>query len=151
MFDSNKDDWSQNTSVFGDKIFNKSNLIFIIEDTNNNKFGGYVSISVNKYNHWFNDSNSFVFSLKSNGRINGMKKFNIVNTTNTFRVDAKTSNSYLFIFGGGYDIRVNRSNMNGHNCKQQSFNYEGITYSLCNANSGQQNFTPKRIIVIQMK
>ena len=33
LFDSDKDDWSVNTSIFDDKIMNKNNLIFIVEDT----------------------------------------------------------------------------------------------------------------------
>ena len=29
LFDSDKDDWNQNTSVFNDKIENKNNLLFV--------------------------------------------------------------------------------------------------------------------------
>ena len=58
-----KDDWSKNTSEFGEKIINKSNLLFIIEYTNNNKFRGYVQcwsinimitskIKIHLYSHW---------------------------------------------------------------------------------------------------
>ena len=39
IFDSNKDNWSQNTSVFDDRVINKSHLIFLVEDNDNNKFG----------------------------------------------------------------------------------------------------------------
>ena len=40
---------------------NRSNLIFVVEDSNNNKFGEY-GIDEPGY------SNMFLFSLKSNGR-----------------------------------------------------------------------------------
>ena len=39
LFDSEKDDWSQDTSVFDDRVQGKSCLYFIVEDTQNNKFG----------------------------------------------------------------------------------------------------------------
>ena len=42
IFDSDIYDWSKNTSVFGEKVINKSNLLFVVEYTNNNKFRGYV-------------------------------------------------------------------------------------------------------------
>ena len=76
-----------------------------------------------------------------------MRKFNISNSSYGFAVDAKTSNSWLFLIGGGNDIRVNRKGVSGSYCNQHSFNYEGISNALC----GNYNFTPKRITVIQMK
>ena len=39
VFDSTKDNWSQNISVFNEKIQNRSNLTFIVEDEQKNKFG----------------------------------------------------------------------------------------------------------------
>ena len=50
IFDSNKDDWEENTSVFDQKIFGKEKLIFIIRDTNENVFGLYINA---KINDWF--------------------------------------------------------------------------------------------------
>ena len=54
VFDSNKDDWSQHTSVFDSRVMNKSNLMFVIEDTNNNKFGGYINSTIDKYESYIN-------------------------------------------------------------------------------------------------
>ena len=75
VFDSDKDDWSKNTSVFHTKVINKSHLIFLVEDTNNNKFGYYFNGCVNEIASQIKVPDSFLFSLKSNGRINGMMKF----------------------------------------------------------------------------
>ena len=78
IFDSNKDNWNQNTSVFDDRVKGKSNLMFVVEDINNNKFGYSLTSLMNQsLNNWTNDSNAFMFSLKSNGRVNGMYKFEI--------------------------------------------------------------------------
>ena len=155
VFDSDKDDWNYGTSVFYDKVINKNNLMIVIEDTDNNKFGGYVKETINKYNNYINDPNSFLFSMKSNGRINGMKKFKINYSQNAFYLCAKNS-SGLFGFGGGHDIFVSQKDQGGSYCKQHSFNYEGISNALCESNNynyynNQINFTPKHFIVIQMK
>ena len=43
VFDSTKDNWEKETSIFDDCIINKKQLIIIIEDTKGNKFGGYIN------------------------------------------------------------------------------------------------------------
>ena len=75
VFDSNKDNWNQNSSVFDSKLMNRSNLMFVIEDTNNNKFGGYITAKINEYDSWIYDSKAFVFSLKSNRTMDWKEMF----------------------------------------------------------------------------
>ena len=125
---------------------NRSDLVFVVEDTNNNKFGGYITSTINKYDSSITDSNAFVFSLKSNGRLKGMKKFNIIKPEKVFYLYNKSYNR-LFEIGGG-DICICKKG-SGYKpyCLQRSFNYEGISNALCNG----RYFTPKRITVIQMK
>ena len=72
VFDSNIHNWRQNTSEFDSKVFNRSNLIFVVEDESGNKFGGYVNTKIDKY-YWkeygqwkgqrITDPKAFVFSL----------------------------------------------------------------------------------------
>ena len=146
IFDSNKDDWSQNTSVFDDRVMNKSNLMFVIEDTNNNKFGGYITATINKCDNsnYIHDSNAFVFSLKSNERLNGMMKFEIKDPECGIKMYEK-SHQKLFGIGGGHDIRVcKKSYQNGGGGYQQSFNYEGHQ----NVLKGSGNYTMKIFVVI---
>ena len=38
---------------------------------------------INKYNDYINDKNSFLFLLKSNGRMNGMNRFEITSNIRT--------------------------------------------------------------------
>ncbi|BFU19989.1 trichohyalin, putative [Entamoeba histolytica] len=154
LFDSDKDDWKENTSVFDKRIMNKEHIIIIIEDSEGNKFGGYVNSKIDKcgstFNDFINDSKSFLFSLESNGRIKGMKKFDIKHTQYAF-ILFNQSYDRLFAFGLLGDIEVYKENNKTKSyCKQSSFEYEGISNALC----GKQNpeyFTPKRIIVIEMK
>ena len=151
LFDSDKDDWSQNTSVFGDKIYGKSNLMFIVEDTNNNKFGGYLTSTIDKYDDYIIDKNAFVFSLKSNGRINGTKKFDISNSCYSFKIWMKSNSEYLFKFGYE-DLGIfKKSYKNGGWTQPTSYNYEGISSALSGKNSYSTPYSMKRFIVIQMK
>ncbi|BFU20582.1 TLD, putative [Entamoeba histolytica] len=146
LFDSDIDNWNKNTSVFDQRIMNKEHIIIIIEDEEGNKFGGYVDSKIDKVG-WINDSQSFVFSLESKGRIEGMKKFDIKTPEGAFCL-FNQSHDCLFIFGFGHDIFVFKENYKTQShCNQYSFEYEGISNALC----GKYSFTPKRIIVIEMK
>ncbi|BFU21960.1 trichohyalin, putative [Entamoeba histolytica] len=149
LFDSDIDNWNIDTSVFDQRIWNKEDIIIIIEDSRGNKFGGYVNSKIDKVESYIYDSKSFLFSLESNGRIKGMKKFDIKYPEYAFILHNKSDNC-LFEFGlGGYsDIHVYKENNKTKSyCIQDSFDYKGIENALC----GKYRFTPKRIIVIEMK
>ncbi|BFU22376.1 predicted protein [Entamoeba histolytica] len=152
LFDSDIDNWNINTSIFEERIWNKKHIIIIIKDSEGNKFGGYVNSKIDKVNggYWINDSQSFVFSLESKGRLKGMKKFDIKRPEFAFYL-FNQSDDCLFAFGYYDDIVVFKENDKTRSyCKQRSFEYEGISNALC----GKQypyRFTPKRIIVIEMK
>ncbi|BFU19242.1 trichohyalin, putative [Entamoeba histolytica] len=151
LFDSDKDDWNKNTSVFDQRIKNKEHIIIIIEDSRGNRFGGYVNSKIDKYDYYIKDSKSFLFSLESKGRIEGMKKFDIKDQEFAFCLHNQ-SHDYLFVFGFGYfgDICVYKENdKKESSCKQQSFEYEGIRKALC-GKEHPKRFTPERIIVIEM-
>ncbi|BFU26664.1 predicted protein [Entamoeba histolytica] len=148
LFDSDIDNWKVGTSIFDERIMNKENIIIIIEDEEGNKFGGYVNSKINEVGDFINDSNSFLFSLESNGRNEGMKKYDIKQQQYSFKLFNQSSD-YLFGFGFG-DIRVYKENDKTESyCKQHSFSYEGISKALC-GKEYPERFTPKRIIVIEM-
>ncbi|GAB1226993.1 hypothetical protein ENUP19_0316G0013 [Entamoeba nuttalli] len=150
IFDSDIDDWKVDTSVFNQRIMNKEHIIIIIEDEEGNKFGGYINSKIDKVNEWINDSNAFVFSLESNGRLEGMMKFDIMKQQYAFYLFNQSSVG-LFEFGNGGDILAYKeNNKTTSSSKQYSFEYKGIEDTLC----GKQHpdrFTPKRFIVIEMK
>ncbi|BFU23929.1 TLD, putative [Entamoeba histolytica] len=149
LFDSDIDNWNIKTSVFGERIKNKEHIIIIIEDEEGNKFGGYVNSKIDKIYKWIYDSKSFVFSLKSNGRMEGMMKFDIKEPQDAFYLYYQ-SDDYLFAFGYG-DIRIfKENNKTESSCKQHSFEYKGISNTLCGKQLPKY-FTPQRIIVIEMK
>ena len=147
LFDSNEDNWSVNTSVFDEKIMNKNNLLFLIEDINKNKFGGFLSSTINSFDSYVTDDNAFLFSLQSNKKPNEMKKFEIKEKEYAFQLNKKIDKYDLFSFGNGFDICIHKkSYINGGYCFQQSFEYEGISNALIN----DTEFIIKHFIVIQM-
>ncbi|EMS15636.1 hypothetical protein KM1_032450 [Entamoeba histolytica HM-3:IMSS] len=117
------------TSVFNQRIINKEHIIIIIEDTNGNKFGGYVNVKIDKIDNWINDPKSFLFSIETKRRIQRMKKFDIKYLEDAFWLYDQSSN-YLFTFG--CDIYVYKESYKTKSyCKQRSYEYKGITNALC--------------------
>ena len=47
IFNSDKDKWEYRNSEFSEKLVGKKNIVVVIEDTNGNKFGGYVGNVIN--------------------------------------------------------------------------------------------------------
>ena len=67
--DTEKDGYPKdNTTTFGDKVINKNDLIFLIEDTEGNKFGEYLHEKIPGFTT-VTDSNAFLFSLEDNNQI----------------------------------------------------------------------------------
>ena len=78
-----------------------------------------------------------------------MKKFNVSSPSNAFKLYSKSSGNELFRFGDGSDFRIDKKGKTVSYCSNNGhYNYSGISDAL----RGTSNtFTPKRIIVIQMK
>ena len=155
VFDSEKDNWGKNTSVFDDKILGKSHLIFVIEDTNGNKFGYYLSSNISSINNEIFDEHAFLFTLKNNGRItegNGMMKFEHTKKEWACCVKNKGNHS-LFGIGERFTLCLMKSNCKGCSFYEQyydCFDYHG-THDVIIGRNETNKFTPKRIVVIQMK
>ena len=91
---------------------NRSNLLFVVEDTEGYKFGGYVTSPIEKYNECHDDPHAFLFSLKSKKRFIGMRKFPIVDSSCGISVDLKSNKTFLFVIGN-VDIWVNKEESAG--------------------------------------
>ncbi|GAB1225373.1 hypothetical protein ENUP19_0252G0005 [Entamoeba nuttalli] len=100
LFDSDIDDWNYGTSIFDQRVMNKEHIIIIIEDSEGNKFGGYVNEKIDKVDYFIKDSQSHLFSLESNGRMEEMKKFDIKYQQYAFCLLNKSHNC---LFGFGLD------------------------------------------------
>nr|BAN40734.1 hypothetical protein [Entamoeba invadens] len=143
VFDPDKDDWSKGTSVFGEKVMNKCNLCFVVEDCNHNKFGGVFTGYINKVSEYLKGGSSYIFSLVRNGTLNPKKFKKSENDTNEFYLRAQNE-PYLFGFGAGHDIGVHKKGVNGSYCKPDT--YTAKQKELTN----DVNFTPKSVVVFQL-
>ena len=156
IFDSNIDDWSMDTSVFDQRIIGKSNLIFIIEDTDNEKFGYFFDKQItDEYNKWIeSDSKTFLFNIQSNGRLQQPIKFEIKDISSGGYCLYEDYEEMLIEIG---DIALCKANtkINSYCFQYQKyFDYHGIENALCGKQRnayGYFDFTIKRIVVIQMK
>ncbi|ELP91729.1 hypothetical protein EIN_521260 [Entamoeba invadens IP1] len=143
VFNSDVDDWSNDTSVFDSKIINKSNLCFLIEDTKNNKFGGVFFDKIDETNKFKIDDKTFVFSLKRNGIFN-TKIFNVKQKCDAFNLyTQKERYNRLFAFGcnyiNDYDIGVYKKGVDKNHC--HSYKFATSEGDLIDGDK----FTPKRI------
>ena len=98
QFKSSIDVIIQQNNEYFNSIKRYSNKTFDIE-INGNKFGYYFNGTVNKLNDYVKSPGCFTFSLKSNGRLKGMEKFEQKDYCDGLQIFDKT-NSRLFGIGG---------------------------------------------------
>ena len=167
IFDSDKDNWSVDKSIFDDKIKGKKQLIFLIEDIDNEMFGYYLDTEITN-DYGFpgikTNSNSFHFNLQSkDNRLKQPMQFktndstvnSIDNKLNNFRGYCLYPKSEIGLITIG-DIFIYKEHYKSLSLIIQSkdFDYHGIENALCGKkenNTQYDYFTPKRFIVIQMK
>ena len=97
------------------------------------------------------DNKSFEFNLESNGRLQQPMKFEIKDLKKGGYCLYEKSDYDLIILGDIYLYKENEKNYS--HCwqhKYSPFDYHGIKNALC-GKTKYENFTPKRILVIQMK
>ena len=63
VFDSDINNWNSGRE-FSEYIIGKSNLLFMIDDVENNRFGGYINSPITNSDIYINDPDAFIFSLK---------------------------------------------------------------------------------------
>ena len=154
VFDSLHDEWKAGTSGLNEKMLKKDNLLFLIEDMVGNTFGGFVKSKIEKEGSWISDKNAFLFSLRSNGRIDGMMKFEIKEPKYAFYL---YENSQDRFFGFGYGVshaitifKANRKSQCYCDQNDKYFNYHDIDCALCGTKHPEKMLL-KRIVIIQMK
>lgn len=150
IFNSDYHDWKCNTSVFGAIVMDKPKLILMIEDMKGNKFGAFNSNPISKVGGFTYDSNAFVFSLQSKGRLNEMKKFPISKSSEAFFMYPRNHHWLISIGSDGGkngkdDITIMKQDCQyispGNGCVQYTYQYYGIENALC----GSSSFSVKQI------
>ena len=153
LFDSDKENWEEQNSIFHNKIKGKKQIVFVVEDSKGEIFGYYLNTQVSSnYNKQIGtDSKSFLFNLQSyQNRLKQPMKFTIKDPLKGGYYLYHKSSKPLITIG---DISLFKQNEKYKTfCTQHNdiFNYNGIDKAI-NGKTGQQNrFIPKKILVIQM-
>ena len=149
LFDSNVDDWSQDTAMLTERIIGKKQLVFLIQDYHDDKFGEYINCEIanETLRPKNSDDKAFQFNLESHGRFQGPIKAEIIDTTRGYQLFAKQQNySHLICFG---TITLIKENFGP--CQyfdgNAIFDYHGNKNIL----SKDFSFWLKRLVVIEMK
>ena len=156
LFDSIVDEMKCRNISFNNAIIGKENILLGIEDYNGNKFGCFIHgkiASTVTYTWMPVEKGSFVFSLKSNGRIDGVKKYDFKNTKKGYYL-FPDYRSELIAFGNGVlEIYKNEESEKSKFMFQKvNDEFDGIENSLVGrAYENQINFVPKRIVAYQME
>ena len=101
------------------------------------------------------DKKSFLFNLRSNGRLKSMMKFPVESPQHTLMIYDEENEWLLSIGDGGNDnhddITIMKNDQQnekpGNGCKQKCFRYYGNKNALC----GSEVFEIKHLLVYQMK
>ena len=157
VFNSDIHDWNPKTSVFGKRILGKSNLLFLFEDKDKNLFGYYLSdVKIDWKDMKPVGKESFLCSLRNNGRLPGMMKFEILKENEGY-VLHKSSDECLIRIGEGRAVMVQKKNCAAGYCNvSKTFNYHGYPDALIGKLSHwndplkeQNGLIVTRIVVIQ--
>ena len=159
LFDSNVDNWSEETSVFNERIIGKKQLIFLIEDEDNEIFGYYCNTQIiEKYDYYRQETDfgSFQFNLQSkNNRLKQPMKFEIKDLQYSGIELYEKSDSGLICLGNIILCKENKKYQSYCDNNEDDFNYHGIENALCGKTfddwGNGDMFISKRILVIQMK
>ena len=159
LFDSKYDNWSMNDSIFDSCIFGKENIVVLVDDHQNNRFGVFLKSKIETYQYqefgeWkgqsITDGNAFVFSVKSNNRFNGMMKFPIKSTDKEHAFILYKRDSPMLFCVGGNDISIKKEEYKSKCfCKQSSFSYQGKSNCLIGREGSENPFTVMRVRVLQ--
>ena len=142
------------TSVLNERIIGKKQLVFIIEDTDGEIFGYYENSQIVEiYRRCIEtDEKSFEFNIKSNGIINKLMKFEIKDLELGGICLFNQSSIDLIKLGNSWLIKENNKNKSYCRQNEDNFYYHEIKNALCGKLFIEAEcFTPKRILVIQMK
>ena len=132
-------------------------MTFLIEDEDGEIFGYYLNTEVKKKykERQVTDSKTFLFNLQSNNnRLKEPMKFEIKNLRYGGIILYEKYWSYFIDLGDIQMSKENRKNESFCYQREDEFDYHGIKNALCGKEPNKDRrmyFTPKRILVIQMK
>ena len=162
IFDSDCCDWSSHSSTFDNVLFNRGNIVIIIEDSEGNRFGGFLKSTIEtlveyneEYSSWegeTEDENVFLFSFYSNDRSFHPKKYPIHQEESSCAFQLFDShNERLFSFGFETVMVMKKDSKRTSWIKNIDFNFDEEASHIFGKLQDKNSFTVNRFIVVQMK
>ena len=148
LFDSNKDDWKQRSSVFGKEIMEKSQVVILIETSFDIVFGCYICNTIDSIDKYIQYAHSLLFTFKDNDEIKICERKNF--GKNVIKVYNKNDEK-LVEFGNSEIVIMKEGKASL--CQQQSnsvFNYHNENDRIVGVNLSD-SFIPNRIQIIQFE
>ena len=152
LFDSSRDNWNENTSIFHEKIKGKSNLVFLICDENKNIFGYYFNGTVNTTKSYLKANGSFLFRIASNGKIDKPMKFEEKSSSKGLFINDKSEKQLFSVYDGFWINKQNEKNTSRVMKNERSFDYHGETnvfYDI-STNGSEKQFPLSSVLVCSM-
>ena len=154
--------WKEDETYFDECLFGKQQLVFVIEDINENVFGGYIpnKIDSKKYGShgiWkgkgIEDPNACVFTIHSQNNNHQPMIFSQTQEGMDNEIFSLMRNDHkiLFEFGQGDIVIMKENNKTQCYCHHSSFDYKQIPNVFTQHDSKDTPFEVKRIHVWQMK
>ena len=145
IFDSDKDDWGKNTSIFHERLINRKHVVIEITLDNGIKFGCYVNALIDRVDDYIVDTNAFVYTYKDDNP----RKFHCIDFKAKYAFHLPSQNQPELFLCGYYDLWLEKGGkLSCEQSTQSTFNYRGEN-QLVNA-IGRSMFTVKRICAYQM-
>ena len=151
IFDSSIHRWSIGNSEFNIRIMGNRHLVIVIRDIRGNLFGCYIdSMIMGKTHVWREDSEKFLFSLRSCGRIAQPMKFESHNASSAFWLQDESDKFLISLCSCGIYLMKNNIKQESY-CNQTNGSKVINYHNIQNALTGTYHFNPQHFVVFQMK
>ena len=119
LFDSTKDDWNIESSIFFESLEFENMFVIVIQTTEGSKFGCWISKMINQRGKYISDPNSFLFKFNNDQ----IEKYFPIDKLNVLKIGCSRDDE-LFCIGKG-DVVIKKYHQKDKcSCKQTSFHYE---------------------------
>ena len=152
VFDSYNNPWNRTYCSLNDCIIGRSQLLFLIEEDDGEKFGYYFNTEVyRRFKQWIRtDRYTFQFNLNAKGNMHHPMKYEIYNLETGGISLFRDSESDL-IWLGNITLFKHEFYDNSYCIQNDKFNYHGINDALRGISGRDNTFHIKRLLVIQME
>ena len=142
LFDTNNDYWEINNSSLGVKLLERNDILILIDDGENNKFGCYFPSTIKTIGKYNESENCFIYSL------NKKKRYSIKTKKQGMCIH-KVDDDKLITIGKEDIVIFKKEKKDQCYCKQSSFEYD-IKNTLIGKEGKNNPFTLNRLVVFEM-